>query len=152
MVSKVGMFMYVQYDSEREFLRRNSHNRSKICWWFFTCYMDETGQCVRKLHMNLLSSTLKQQLQSCAGSVERLKMWKIKPGIWFTIQVAMYVTIHGHLGLCLRCVVVGVSVVEGCLLAPSASAWAKNWQKLLKQFSKFLFFYEKVICIYVLYL
>ena len=71
---------------------------------------------------------------------------EIKPGIWFTIRVAQYVTVQGHLGLCLRCVVVGGSVVEGCLLVPSASAWAKNWQKLLKKFIKSLFFYEKVVC------
>ena len=31
--------------------------------------------------------------------------------------MALYVTVQGHLGLCLRCVVVGGSVVEGCLLA-----------------------------------
>ena len=67
--------------------------------------------------MNLLSLNRKQQLRSCAGSLERLKLWKVKPGIWFTIRVALYVTIHGYLGLCLRCVVVGGSVVEECLLA-----------------------------------
>ena len=52
--------------------------------------------CAGKRQMNLLSLNLKQQLRSCAGSLERLKMWKIKPGIWFTTQVALYVTVHGH--------------------------------------------------------
>ena len=36
--------------------------------------------CAGKRHMNLLSLSLKQQLRSCDGSLERLKMWKIKPG------------------------------------------------------------------------
>ena len=64
------------YDSERAFLRRTP----QISIDDFLLVMDETCLAVKR-HMNLLSLTLKQQLRSCAGSLERLKMWKIKPGI-----------------------------------------------------------------------
>ena len=59
--------------------------------------------------------------------------------------MTLYVTVHGHLGLCLRYMVVGGSVVEGCLLA--LGQCLSN--ELSKQFIESLFFYEKVICIYI---
>ena len=87
-----------------------------------------------------------------------LKDWKCgKSNLAFdsqynTVQVALYVTVQGHLDLCLRCVVVGGSVVEGCLFA-LGQCLSKELMKGSKKFIESLFFYEKkkyFLSIYIL--
>ena len=62
-------------DSERAFLRRTPQISKIMLMIFDLLWMRPV--CAGKLQINLLSLTLK----SCAGSLEILNKWKIKPGI-----------------------------------------------------------------------